>query len=124
MNALEEFYKALKLVDEQDRKRSPVVKEYRIYYDVNGLITAFSETDHPDGDNYIVVDNPDVFHKANTLLLRVVDKKLITLDVKGSDQVRLKKSIQGQPVVKGMAAVALGLNEDYLDIEYYDRTNN
>lgn len=124
MNAMEEFYKALKLVEEQDRKRLPIVKEYRIYYDVNGLVTTFSEFDHPEGDNYIVVDHPDLFHKANTLLLRVVDKKLITLDVKGSNQVRLKKSIQGQPVVKGMAAVALGLNEEYLEIEYYDRTNS
>jgi hypothetical protein len=124
MNPVEEFYKALKLVEEEDRKRLPMVKEYRMYYDKNGLVTAFSETDHPDGDNYIVVDNPDVFHKANTLLLRVVDKKLITLDAKTSDQVRLKKSTQGQPVVKGMAAVALGLNEEYLEIEYYDRTNS
>jgi len=124
MNAIEEFYKALKLVEEQDRKRLPIVKEYRIYYDENGLVTAFSEFDHPEGDNYIVVDHPDLFHKANTLLLRVVDKKLITLDVKKYDQVRLKKSTQGQPVVKGMAAVALGLNEEYLEIEYYDRTNS
>jgi hypothetical protein len=124
MNAMEEFYKALKLVEEQDRKRLPIVKEYRIYYDENGLVTAFSEFDHPEGDNYIVVDHPDLFHKANTLLLRVVDKKLITLDVKKYDQVRLKKSTQGQPVVKGMAAVALGLNEEYLEIEYYDRTNS
>ena len=124
MNPMEEFYKALKLVEEQDRNRLPIVKEYRIYYDENGLVTAFSEFDHPEGDNYIVVDHPDLFHKANTLLLRVVDKKLITLDVKKYDQVRLKKSTQGQPVVKGMAAVALGLNEDYLDIEYYDRTNS
>lgn len=124
MNAMEEFYKALKLVEEQDRKRLPIVKEYRIYYDENGLVTAFSEVDHPEGDNYIVIDHPDLFHKANTLLLRVIDKKLITLDVKKYDQVRLKKSTQGQPVVKGMAAVALGLNEDYLDIEYYDRTNS
>ena len=124
MNPIEEFYKALKLVEEQDSKRLPIIKEYRIYYDENGLVTAFSEFDHPEGDNYIVVDHPDLFHKANTLLLRVVDKKLITLDVKGSDRVRLKKSTQGQPVVKGMAAVALGLNEEYLEIEYYDRTNS
>ena len=124
MNPIEEFYKALKLVEEQDSKRLPIIKEYRIYYDENGLVTAFSEFDHPEGDNYIVVDHPDLFHKANTLLLRVVDKKLITLDVKKYDQVRLKKSSQGQPVVKGMAAVALGLDEDYLDIEYYDRTNS
>ena len=124
MNPIEEFYKALKLVEEQDRNRLPILKEYRIYHDENGLVTAFSEAEHPEGDNYIVVDHPDLFHKANTLLLRVVDKKLITLDVKGTNQVRLKKSAQGQPVVKGMAAVALGLNEEYLEIEYYDRTNS
>jgi hypothetical protein len=124
MNPMEEFYKALKMVEEEDRKRLPIVKEYRIYYDENGVVTAFSECEHPAGDNYIVVDHPDQFHKANTLLLRVVDKKLITLDTKMSDKVRLKKSTQGQPVVKGMAAVALGLNEEYLEIEYYDQTNN
>ena len=124
MNPIEKFYNALKLVEEQDSNRLPIIKEYRIYYDENGLVTAFSEFDHPAGDNYIVVDHPDLFHKANTLLLRVVDKKLITLDVKKYDQVRLKKSTQGQPVVKGMAAVALGLNEEYLEIEYYDRTNS
>jgi hypothetical protein len=124
MNPMDEFYKALKLVEEENLKRQPVVKEYRIYYDTEGLVTAFSETDHPNGDNYIVVEDPDVFHKANTLLLRVVDKKQITLDPKVTELKRIKKSTHGQPVVKGIAAVALGIGENFLDIEYYDRTNN
>ena len=124
MNPLTEFEKALELVKQTDNKRIPITKEYRVYYNSDGLITMFSEVEHPPGDNYIVIDNPDLFHKANTLLLRVVDKKLITLDTQKSNRIGLKKSTHGQPVVKGIAAVALGLNEEYLDIEYYDRTNN
>lgn len=124
MNPMQEFYKALALVEEENRKRKPLVKEYRIYYDTNGLVTLLSETDHPPGENYIVVETPDVFYKNNTLLLRVVDKKLVVLDSKVVDKVKLKKSSTGQPVVKGHAAVALGLNEEYLEIEFYDRTNN
>jgi hypothetical protein len=124
MNPMDEFYKALKLVEEENLKRLPAVKQYRIYYDNEGLVTAFSEIDHPDGDNYIVVDHPDVFHKANTLLLRVIDKKLITLNPKALELTRIKKSTQGQPVVKGIAAVALGVDEHFLDVEHYDRTNN
>jgi hypothetical protein len=124
MNPMDEFYKALKLVEQENLKRLPAVKQYRIYYDNEGLVTAFSEIDHPDGDNYIVVDHPDVFHKANTLLLRVIDKKLITLNPKVNELKRIKKSTQGQPVVKGIAAVALGVDEHFLDVEHYDRTNN
>jgi len=124
MNQMEEFYKALQLVEEENQRRKSLQKEYRIYHDENGLVTMLSEIDHPIGENYIVIDDPGLFYKNNTLLLRVIDKKLIVLDTKVKEKVRLKKSDKGQPVVQGHAAIALGLDEEYLEIEFYDQTNS
>lgn len=118
-----EFLEALKLVEEYDRQRPKQVIEYRLYYDQDGCITMYCETDHPSEGNYVVIDNPDIFFKNNTGRLKVINGELKIVDVKITET-RLAKSTTGQPVVRGMAAVALEPNEQYSQIEYYDRTTD
>jgi hypothetical protein len=73
INAWEELRKGLELAEEIERNRPRLVKEYRLYYNEDGTIIGLWETDHPDGENYIVLEDPDIFHKTNTNLLRVVN---------------------------------------------------
>jgi hypothetical protein len=115
-----EFLEALRLVEEYDRRRPKFVKEFRIYYDEEGQVTMYCETAHPPDTNYIVIDNPDVFFKTNTSRLRVINGELKIVDTRPT-RTHLAKSCTGQPVVKGMAALALEPEEEYQDIEYYDR---
>lgn len=115
-----EFLEALRLVEEYDRQRPKLIKEFRIYYDEEGKITMYCETAHPPDTNYIVIDNPDVFFKTNTGRLRVINGELKVVDTKPT-RTHLAKSCTGQPVVRGMAALALEPKEQYQDIEYYDR---
>ena len=114
-----EFLKALELL----KTPAIVTTEYRLYYDTDGCITALSERDHPDGD-YIVLDDPAIFFNTNTRLLRVVDGKLITLNVQPKPHTGVQRSNTGQRVVKGIAALALTETEEYQDTEYYDRKTN
>jgi hypothetical protein len=113
-----------RLVAEYDAQRPVIVKEYRLYYNSDGTVIGLWESDHPVGDNYIVLDNPGLFHSANTHMLRVQNKKLIVLDPRAPLKTRLKKSNQGFRVVRGHAAVIVEQNETYTEIEYYDRTNS
>jgi len=114
----------VKLVADYDAARTAITKEYRLYYNTDGTIVSLWESDHPEGNNYIVLDNPGVFYHTNTMLLRVRDKKLIVLDPRAPTRTRLKKSIVGFPVVKNNSALILEANETYTEVEYYDRTNN
>jgi hypothetical protein len=116
-----EFLEALKLVEEYDRQRPKQIIEYRLYYDVTGCVTMYCETDHPQQGNYIVIDNPDVFFKNNTSLMRVVDGKLKILSSQPAHYLGLRRSNTGQRVVKGIASLPLEHNEEYQDVEYYDR---
>ena len=113
-----------RLVAEYDAQRPKIVKEYRLYYNSDGTVIGLWETDHPVGDNYIVLDDPGVFNSSNTLMLRVQNKKLVVLDPQAPLRTRLKKSSQGFTVVRGHAAVIVEQDETYTEIEYYDRTNN
>lgn len=119
-----EFLEALRLVEEYDRNRPQQVIEYRLYYDDEGCITAYCETNHPEEGNYVVIDHPDIFLKNNTSLLRVVDGKLKILPNQPPHYMGLQRSTAGQRVVKGMAALALMPIEEYQDVEYYDRKTN
>ena len=112
------------LVAEYDAQRPVVVQEYRLYYDPEGMIIGLWESDHPEGNNYIVLDDPGVFYSANTLLLRVQNKKLVVLDPMAPSKTRLQKANNGFRVAKGHAAVIIEPDETYTEIEYYDRTNN
>lgn len=119
-----EFLKALELVAEYDRRRPKLVKEFRLYYREDGSIIGLWETEHPAGDNYIVLDSPDQFNRTSTFQLRVVNDKLVTVDVTPPARPKLTKSAQGQPVVAGNAALALYPSETYTDVEYYEPRNN
>ena len=120
----QEFIKGLQLAEEMDRNRPQLIKEYRLYYNEDGTIIGLWETEHPAGNNYIILTHPDEYQRQNTQLLRVVNNQLKILDPHTPNRVKLKKSNAGQPVVKGYAAIALGLNEEYLEIEFYEQTNS
>ena len=113
-----------RLVAEYDATRPVIVKEYRLYYNDDGTVTGLWETGHPAGNNYIVLDDPGVFYNSNTHLLRVQNKKLVVLDPRAHEKIRLKKSSAGTRVVKGHAAIVLESEEQYSEVEYYDRTNS
>jgi len=116
-----EFLKALELVAEYDRQRPSVVKEYRLYYDEHGCVIGLWETDHPDGENYIVLSDTAEFHSNNTSTLKIIDGKLKITDPKQPLKSRLIKSDAGFAVVRGHAALILGPGETYEHTEYYDR---
>lgn len=120
---MDEFLKALELVDQFDGCRPVLTKEFRLYYNEDGSIIGLWETDYPTG-NYIVLDDPSVFYNSNTLLLRVIDGKLKKIEIAQNTRTQLVKSMQGQRVVRGMAAIALTPAEEYQDVEYYDRKTN
>jgi hypothetical protein len=120
----QELVKAFELVAEYDRQRPVIAKEYRLYHNDDGTIFGLWESDHPDGDNYVVIDHPDIFHKTSTNLLRVVNKELKILDPTPIYRVKLVKADSGQRVIKGHAALALASDEEYTEIEYYDRKDN
>lgn len=119
----DQWAEVVRLVAEHDALRPKIIKEYRLYHNEDGTIIGLWESDHPAGDNYIVLDDPGVFHSANTLLLRVQNKKLTVLDPQAPARIRLQKSNTGFRVVKSHAALILEVNEEYSEIEYYDRTN-
>lgn len=122
MNPEEFWTEAWKLVAEYDEQRPKVIKEYRLYYREDGTIIGLWETGHPDGDNYIVLDDPDVFHRNNTNNIKIIDKQIKIIDPTTVFKIKLKKSTSGQAVVKGYASIPV--TEDYNNIEYYDYTNN
>jgi hypothetical protein len=124
MNDLDELLKAFELVEEYDRQRPVVLKEYRLYYHDDGTVIGLWESDFPEGDNYIVLENPDDFHKHSTPALRVRDGKLTVIDLRIPLTSRLEKADDGQPVVKGMAALALNEYEQFKDVEYYGRKSD
>jgi hypothetical protein len=99
---------------------TPVVLEYRLYYDTNGKPISMSSHNHPAGD-YIVIPK-DVYDRAN-YNYRVVNGKLESLDQSTTFRVQLRKSTSGMPVVAGHASLPIEPNEEYTDIEYYDRNN-
>ncbi len=119
-----EFLEALRLVEEYDRQRPKSQIEYRLYYNSEGCITGYCETNHPPDTNYIVLDNPDLYFRTNTMSLRVIDKQLKIIDTNPPDRQRLAKSSQGQAVVAGIAALALNPDETYDYVEYYGRPTN
>ena len=117
------WQEVFKLVEEFDARRPTPLIENRLYYNNDGTIIGLWETGHPEGNNYIVLDNTSIFFHTNTHLLIVKNKKLEVLDPYKPKKVRLIKSDNGFKTVKGHAALLLEENEIYQDVEYYDRTN-
>jgi hypothetical protein len=119
----QELLKGLELAEEHERNKPIKFKEYRLYYNSNGTIIGLWETDHPDGDNYIVLSDPDIFNRTNSNLLRVVNKELKIIDPRQLKTRQLYKSTAGYRVVQGHAAILLN-DEIHQHVEYYDRKNN
>lgn len=120
-----EFWdEVFRLVNNYDQQRPVIVKEFRLYYDPNGSVIGLWENDHPAGNNYIVLDDPDIYHRHNTNYLKVVNEKLTVLDPKQSSRAKLIKSDSGIRVIKGKASLPLYESEQAEEVEYYDRTNN
>lgn len=117
-----EFLEAIKQVEAAEKARVIPASEHRLYYNEDGHITGLYSADHPAG-NYIIVDNPAILDNCNTLLLRVVDGQLQHISTKQKSYL-LRPSSTGQRVVKGIASLALEHNEEFQDIEYYDRQTN
>jgi len=124
MNPHDELIKAFRLVEEYDKNRPKLIKEYRLYYNDDGTVIGLWENGFPVGDNYIIIEHPDQFHKNNTNWLRVVNKELKIIDPHIPNKVKLKKSSTGYRTVKGHAALILYENEQHREIEFYDRTNS
>lgn len=121
----DDFWKEVfDLVAKYDAARPKHIKEYRLYYNNDGTIVGLWENSFPETGNYIVLDDPGVFYHTNTQLLRVKNQKLTVLDPREPNRARLKKSNQGFRVVKGNAALVLESQEEYKDIEYYDRADS
>jgi hypothetical protein len=97
---------------------TPVVLEYRLYYNEEGNITSCSMQNHAEGI-YIVVSKNEYELYFN---YQIIKGKLIKIDNDAKYRVQLTKSTQGFPVVKGHAGLLIE-DEDYKDIEYYARTN-
>ena len=123
MNNEDLWAEVWQLVANYDQQRPVIVKEYRLYYNEDDTVIGLWESGHPEGDNYIVLDDPDIFHRTSTNLLRVVNKELKVIDTTPIYRVKLAKANSGQRVVKGHAALALMSEEEYTEIEYYDPTN-
>lgn len=94
--------------------------EYRLYYDINGKPISMSSNNHPNG-NYIVITK-DIYNRSN-YNYRVINNKLVSLDEASTIRVQLKKSTSGMPVVAGHASLPIERNEEYTNVEYYDRNN-
>ncbi len=120
----QELIKGLQIAEEYNRTRTIPFKEFRLYYNDDGTVIGLWESDHPAGDNYIVLEDPDQYHRHNTHLIRVNDNNLTIISPVVIETFKLIKSNNGQPVVRGHAAIALGLNEEYSEIEFYDRKNS
>jgi hypothetical protein len=122
----EEFQLMWQLVAQADAERAAKLtqKEFRLYYNPDdGTVIGLWERDFPEG-KYIVLTDPDQFHRQNTSLIRIKNEKLTVLNPNIAETFRLQRSTQGQSAVKGHAVLALSPEETYHDIEYYEPRNN
>ena len=108
----EEFLEALK----QFNNPVPVVHEPRFYYDNQGQITICSTHNHPEGDNYIVVDE-ETYKRFSDY--EIIDGKLSKIKRPGAFRRPLEKSNQGYSGVRGHANIILNNNENYNEAEHY-----
>ena len=91
--------------------------EYRVYYDEDGAITHCTMTGDTKG-NYLAVTRDEY---TNYFRYRVIKGRLVKIELDSGYRVRLQKSAQGFPVVRGHAGLLIE-DEDYKDIEYYARS--
>jgi hypothetical protein len=96
--------------------------EYRLHYDQGGNIVQCTMQAHPSTTEYIVVDK-ETYNNYNKYRVNIEKKRLIKIDTNPGVSVQLKRSSQGYATVKGHAGLLLETNENYPNLEYYDRTN-
>lgn len=108
----EEFLEALKKFG----TTGPVVHEPRFYYDDSGQITVCSTHNHPEGDNYIVVDE-ETYKRFSDY--EIIDGKLSKIKRPSMFRRPLEKSNQGYRVVRGHANIILADDENYNEVEHY-----
>lgn len=99
----------------------PVQLEFRLHYNDVGQIYMCTMQQHPESDQYIVVDRKTY---DNYFKYRVVNGKLKECISDSGYQRQLVKSTMGFPVVAGHAGLIIEPNETYLNIEYYGRKTN
>jgi hypothetical protein len=116
MNELPELIKAFGLIEPEVAQTI----EYRLYYDVHGNALYMGMGDSK-GTNYITIPK-SVYDRATVHNLKVVNEQLITIDA-GTMWLQLRKSTSGYAVVKNHPALLIEQDEEYTDIEYYDRNN-
>jgi hypothetical protein len=113
MNSLSEFEKALAML-------KPIVeevKEYRLHYNEDGIITMCTMMNHPTDTQYVVVsrDEYDSYFRYT-----IAAGKLKKIDVNPGYRVQLTSSITGYATVKKHAGLIIEPTDTYQDIEYYD----
>ena len=118
MNWQQELLKAFEMLDQEV---APAI-EYRIHYDNKGHIIMCSMQDHPESDQYIVVDKEiyDNYFRYD----RVVNGQLRKINYDPGYRLQLYKSSSGFETVKNHASILLEHNESYYDTEFYNIGNN
>jgi hypothetical protein len=99
---------------------SPIVEEYRAYYDADGWVTGFSGSGFPDTDNWINISR-EIYVTHDWSCMRVVDGKIFRVEPVYFHHFALTRSNKGVRVVKGHAGIVI--EDDYLETEYYERRN-
>jgi len=96
--------------------------EYRIHYDDTGHIIMCSMQNHPNNQQYLIVDKQS-YDQYFRYRVNVKRKTLEKIVIDHGIRVKLKKSNHGFAVVKNQAGLILDADEEYIDIEYYDTTD-
>lgn len=100
-----------------------VIEDYRAYYDAEGCVTGFAGSGFPDGDNWISIDR-ELYITHNWTNLHVVDGKIVYIAPVYYYHFSLTRGTKGVKVVKYHAGLVVESDEEYTDIEYYDKRNN
>lgn len=96
--------------------------EYRIHYNDSGIITMCSHQNHPDSQQYLVVDKEE-YDSYSQYTVDVEKKKLKKVVINPGVSVQLKRSTKGYAVVRHHAGLIVEDGELYKDIEYYESNN-
>ena len=105
-----------------DIKNPSIMEKILIYIFVN-KDTLLKDTQLTCTLNRVKNDNLEIMLGYGKYKL-AFDNKLIKIDTRIQFKTGLRRSTEGQPVVKGIAALALLPTETYTEIEYYERKTN
>ena len=112
MNSLSEFEKALAML----KPAVEEVKEYRLHYTEDGIITMCTMINHPTDTMYIIVSKDEY---DNYFRYTIVDGKLKKIDNNPGYRIQLVSSSEGYATVKNHAGLILEPTDTYNEIEYY-----